>query len=758
MKDITFIPLRHHSPACALALHKLCASKKFSAILIEGPSDFNKRLWELYLPHELPLAIFSYFKTDDNQSLGAYYPFCEYSPEWQALLIAKQQQAHIQFIDLPWYDIYQLEKKAEEGNNLYNDSRLKSSQYIDLLCHKFGVNNFDDLWDELFESDIEIEPIDFFNRIDVFCQNARELSEVTSVDKERERFMAHKILSLRAEISGPILVLTGGYHSSALKIIVEEETPGTSITSKKGNIRTDTALIPYSYERLDKLKGYQSGMAGPGFYQDYWEQCFANKDYNHKKILMAIIEALRRQKQIASTADAIAAENACRILANLRGHKIVQRRDIYDGLKSVLIKDEISRSGYHPLLEVIEQVYRGDKRGVLAKGTPLPPLVKEIEQQLHQWELYPDQLKKEVTLNYNSQEDLRKSRLLHSLNLLNIKGFTKLQGPDFIEQTNLALMEERWLLVSTVNFHSDLIEASRFGGSLDEAIENYLSNAIEEENKASSLAILMIQVALALPEYKGRKLFGKLETAINGSSDFLDLAKALKHLLFLFLFDRHMNYRIDSQGNSQAGKLLYNSWDHLMSLLEITGVPQSNVTDYLNALDLMLQAYLRMPICPEYARQSFVDTLRIFAQQQGQLSILKGAVQGSLWYLDEINESDILLDLKFFSDPNNIGDYIEGLFVSARELVQRNMSFINTLDSYITGYSDEEFLEALPALKLAFTHFAPREKHYLAELLSHNVQELSLLMDHNIPEEVILSGKELDNKVSHLLTLYGIGD
>jgi len=33
------------------------------------------------------------------------------------------------------------------------------------------------------------------------------------------------------------------------------------------------------------------------------------------------------------------------------------------------------------------------------------------------------------------------------------------------------------------------------------------------------------------------------------------------------------------------------------------------------------------------------------------------------------------------------------------------------------GYSSEDFLEALPALRLAFSYFTPREKHYLIRTL-----------------------------------------
>ncbi|MBO1916592.1 hypothetical protein J4727_18050 [Providencia rettgeri] len=44
-------------------------------------------------------------QTDDKSDAvtrSAYFPFCEYSPEWQALQMGQQYQAQLRFIDLPW--------------------------------------------------------------------------------------------------------------------------------------------------------------------------------------------------------------------------------------------------------------------------------------------------------------------------------------------------------------------------------------------------------------------------------------------------------------------------------------------------------------------------------------------------------------------------------------------------------------------------------------------------------------------------------
>src|SRR5215472_15327488 len=104
MEPVVFFPVRHHSPACSRLLCSLADRLRPSAILIEGPSDFNSTLTELYHPHRLPIAIYSYVRMQDNLRHGAFYPFCSYSPEWQALQASLRLAVPARFIDLPYAD------------------------------------------------------------------------------------------------------------------------------------------------------------------------------------------------------------------------------------------------------------------------------------------------------------------------------------------------------------------------------------------------------------------------------------------------------------------------------------------------------------------------------------------------------------------------------------------------------------------------------------------------------------------------------
>ena len=148
---VVFFPVRHHSPLCARMVVELAERLRPEAILIEGPSDYNDRIDELFLGHHLPIAIYSYVRLADGSRRGAYYPFCVFSPEWQALQAGRNLGAAIRFIDLPWAEV----ADDDALSHRYADAEMRGGEYISTLCRRLGVEDFDALWDEMFEVEPE---------------------------------------------------------------------------------------------------------------------------------------------------------------------------------------------------------------------------------------------------------------------------------------------------------------------------------------------------------------------------------------------------------------------------------------------------------------------------------------------------------------------------------------------------------------------------------------------------------------------------
>ncbi|VCZ18727.1 hypothetical protein BANRA_00008 [Escherichia coli] len=84
MSEPLIVGIRHHSPACARLVKSLIESQRPRYVLIEGPADFNDRVDELFLAHQLQLfTVIASIRTG-SPGRGARTPFAEFSPEWQA--------------------------------------------------------------------------------------------------------------------------------------------------------------------------------------------------------------------------------------------------------------------------------------------------------------------------------------------------------------------------------------------------------------------------------------------------------------------------------------------------------------------------------------------------------------------------------------------------------------------------------------------------------------------------------------------------
>ena len=70
MSEPLIVGIRHHSPACARLVKSLIESQRPRYVLIEGPADFNDRVDELLLAHQLPVAIYSYCQYQDGAAPG----------------------------------------------------------------------------------------------------------------------------------------------------------------------------------------------------------------------------------------------------------------------------------------------------------------------------------------------------------------------------------------------------------------------------------------------------------------------------------------------------------------------------------------------------------------------------------------------------------------------------------------------------------------------------------------------------------------
>lgn len=730
------IGVRHHSPACAHLVRERILQLKPRYVLIEGPMDFNSRLHELFLAHQLPLAIYSYGMAStkgQGSRRGSWSPFAEHSPEWQALLAGRAVNAELRFIDLPaWHPA--CAGMINRYADLADVQQQRQATALDLaLGQCLGIEGPDALWDSLFEvpgstGELSRQLRYYFEQLRADCAGSVE-------NQARESMMASWISWAMQRREGSVLVVCGGYHAPALQQlwrqmsqskVPEPVLPPLASCFADGSTQaeyiTGSYLVPYSYKRLDAFTGYASGMPSPAFQQWVWEHGMAQAG---TLLLQKVFARLRQRGVPASTADMAAVYARGQALARLRGHGVPLRCDWLDAMVGTLVKDALSvqvpwsyrgtlRSGTDPVLVEILSVLSGERQGALDPQTPAPPLLHAVGLLLDSLQLTAQC---ELTLQLSEQEDLRRSRVLHQLRMLDIPGFRLLGGkrPPCSVQ-----LEEVWHLSTPLEQTPALIEAACYGATLAEAaggkMEERFITACAASHAVSLLVDLLNDALLADVSNFNQQIIDALDRAIQQESRFTELGQAIGIL--------HQIYRY-GDGSSLYGALilqvlLQQLFDRALWLCEAPGsVPASESLSHITAFSA-LKALLRdlLSMSPEQKSSWFpaIEIERAFAVfrrksvAENADPLSRGAAMGLVMSLcrDPLPLSP--LDLLSRIPVARIGDGLSGLIALARHELTEEEAFVSGLDQLVQALDDGDFLAALPGMRAAFAWLPPRER------------------------------------------------
>lgn len=110
---ITVFGIRHHGPGCARSLRAGLDALVPDVLLIEMPQEAEGLL--VHAAHEAmqpPVALLIH--RTDSPDKASLYPFAEYSPEWQAILWALENDVPIQCFDLPSAHLFVLREEEHE--------------------------------------------------------------------------------------------------------------------------------------------------------------------------------------------------------------------------------------------------------------------------------------------------------------------------------------------------------------------------------------------------------------------------------------------------------------------------------------------------------------------------------------------------------------------------------------------------------------------------------------------------------------------
>lgn len=712
----TFIGVRHHSPACARLVRDTIRARRPAHVLVEGPADMNGRMEEVLLDHQLPVAIFTSYR-DESRHHASWSPLCAHSPEWVALTEGRAAGAEVRFIDLPaWHPA--LASRA----NRYSDAERRHSDAIERLCAISAVDNVDTLWDHLFEIDPEDRLAD---QLVAYFDLVRGDAVASDEDTEREAYMAEWVRAAVDDAGDRTVVVTGGFHRPALIARLAATGGRTSAGWPELPALPDGAvggsyLVPFSFRRLDAFDGYQSGMPSPRYYQRLWE---AGPEAAGQEIVTAVVRRLRDRRQPASTADLVAARTLALGLARLRGHRAPARTDVLDGLVSALVTDALDRPlpwtgrgqlapGTDPVVVEMVAALAGDVVGRLHPATPHPPLVASVEADLDRHAIPARGL---LDVDLTSPAGLDRSRVLHRLRILAVPGYVRRSGP--VAGARPALGEQ-WEIERSDLWLPALIEAGSFGATLESAAAAALGDGFTSAGSdAGEIARVLFDATVCGLGELSEQVLARAAAVAGDVAELPGLGVLLATALGLWRHDRLFG----TAGSPALAGLVDAATTRALWLVEgIRGGPAPADDGRLRALVAVRDAVIHAEPVLGVPRDAVTAVFERSASPDRPPD-LRGASVGMAWVLgdDQAGPAATEEAVRRAARVETLGDFLAGLFAVAREevLAGAGPGVLGILDDVLSRLPEDDFLVAIPSLRLAFSWFPPREREAIAERL-----------------------------------------
>ncbi len=732
---VVYLPVRHHSPACAWHVDRLIHDLRPDAVLIEGPRDASRLIPLLTHPGTAqPVAIYTTYvqrspvaQAPEDEPLpleptrhAAYYPLCDYSPELAAIRAAARVGARARFIDLTFPEMVECGRTARvlgQPRSLLEESHLAHSAILRETCRRVGARDLDDLWDQLFELDQEHRETErFFRDVHGYCALARRdyTPEMLVADGSapREAAMAAAV----AEESGKVVVVTGGFHTVALPGALPAMPPPVPV----GPADALVSLMRYGFEQLDRLNGYASGMPAPAFYQRVWEE----KPLTD--LLVELAREARKRNMAVSVADEIAALEQVRRLALLRGHGRPSREDLLDGIRSVYVKGSQDMEGV-PILALARKLLAGDRVGNLPPEAGVPPLVEDFRRTAAALKVELDRIDvREVSLDlYRSVRARQLSRFFHRLRFLSVPFAQWVAGPDYVSGQKLERIHEAWKYRWSPAAESTLIERSVYGSTLEEAATGLIQEqfARAEETgagrRADAGARLLLEACRMGLHRHTPSLLERTSRLVAEDGSFLSLVRTIEQLLVLHVSREPLEAH-HLAGLAAVSDAAYARACYLLPAL--AALPESEEKPVLDALNGLRQAAMTLGDGSDRQALRHGGLNELIAATNCP-PVLRGAASGMLFGDGALDAQTLAArcegHLHAAGEREHEGAaFLRGLLHSARSVLWLVPEIVHGVHGVLRNWDEDRFVAALPELRLAFADLTPRECDQVARTVT----------------------------------------
>ncbi len=717
--------IRHHGAGSARNLLRALELQKPTGILLECPADCQHLF--PYVDQQLlkpPVAIMVYDKSNLNRY--AYYPFASFSPEWVAMQYAADRNIPVTFFDLPQYFSFALKSKDQISKKVKNP-------VTDPFTIMAQLAGFDDTerWWEAYIEDQPTAPEIFQVILELMSEMRSTSPEISSSNLIREAFMRQQIRAKKKLGVDNMAVVCGAWHSPALTNLDKPTTSDDRKTLQSlRKVPTQSTWVPWSYHRIARHSGYESGVISP-----YWyEALFTKPDTAIFQWMSRASLMLKDWGIPVSPAHNIEASRLAQTLASLRAHSKPGITELFDAVTTVYC------SGDRKLIDHLEkELLEGSKVGVVSDEIPTVPLKKDIEIQIKKARLGRDWKKQGVIkkkLDLRKNNHLLASRLLHQLLLLDIPWGEEQE----IDHNPLGTFHEYWDLLWYPDYEIKIIEASMWGNTVAEAASNYVLNLIAAEDNFKSLGDLLYRILHAHLPHLVEPVSSKIRQVGNLSDD--------AHLLMMLIPPLIWSERYGDTAQLKTTAVTSLLQELIPRLCILFPSQAQNISED-RAQDLfhgMHQVHQSMQLTRKFPNQkNWLEALHNIIKNPLSHPLIKGGCLRILYLKNYLVEADLLKKLHYevsnFSDSLSPAQFMEGFLSGAGWLLIHRPALYQVVDEWLTSQGDDQFEQTLPILRRTLSTFSDSEKQAIYQLIDKpGTVKLSFQPLDQRRQGIILSG------------------
>jgi hypothetical protein len=715
--------IRHHGPGSARGVRMALGELEPDAVLVEGPPDAQEVL--PFLAHasmKPPVALLVYASEAPSQAV--FYPFAEFSPEWQALSYALRRNVPARFIDLP--QAHQLKPVKEEETGETGDGgdeeeeagetpgeakpadesqRHDADLYDDplgTLAHAAGYKDRELWWEHQIEQRRDARGV-FEGIRDAMTALRASREPRDEREARREAFMRRSIRAAEKEGFQRIAVICGAWHCPALI-----DGPGAKSDDAllKGLPKTkvEATWIPWTYSRLSYRSGYGAGIASPGWYAHLWESA----DRAPLRWISRIARLLREADIDASSASVIEAIRLADALAAIRGLSMPGLAELSEATQSVLCQGDAA-----PLALIRTKLEIGEELGEVPEEAPSVPLQRDLAAAQKRLRMKPSAEIKPLELDLRTDTDRGRSCLLHRLTLLDVV-WGKLER---VPGGKAGTFHERWTLQWRPELAVSLVEASLFGNTIESAANGKVAKLATGADLGALTTLLDAAILAELPEAIGRVLARVQEQAAL-SADVRHLMEGLAPLA------RTARYGSVRETPVEAiVRIIDGLFERIVVGLvaACASLDDAAATQMLNAIGQVHESVALLDRAEQ--REEWTTVLRAVVERESIHGLVRGGACRLLVEQRIIDAAELerlaRLALSPATVPAQAAAWAEGLLRGSALLLLHHDGVWSALDEWLASLGDEAFVEMLPLIRRAFASFGAAERRKMGEKVKH---------------------------------------